>query len=235
MTKNNIIEHKKATLQEDRRGGANWLSYVWTQSRLPELKEFIESQTHVPIVPGDIDFTIQKNKDDPKDPIIKPYFRDQYLNKITIENGICVETKILDRVRKQIGEKPGKYGPRPIYYIEVLIQATAIHPNGAKVSRLGYCSTAEPGRQNQVLSNILGMAETRATNRAERAIIGATTSAEEMEGLLENQEDLAKFANEELVKCPSCGAQKYSKLQKRCLGCRKSLVQIQREARRGKQ
>lgn len=201
-----------ATLSKARRGPADWLSYIWTIEKVPELKSFIEHQTGVEIVPGDMDFCVQKENGKE---IVKPYPRSTYLNKIAHHLGISRKVELVDKI---IGNK-GKMA---------IVKVTAILGERFE-EELGVCDSTEPGRGNMPFSAILGMAITRASNRAYRRFVGLSTSTEEMpEDLLQHKRDLAQDG-EVPTKCPSCGEHGWSRLQKRCLLCFKTYEEIVEE------
>jgi hypothetical protein len=195
-----LVEHQPATLTKARRGPSDWLSYVWTVDQVPELKLFIESQTGVEIVPGDMDFCIQQQNGKE---VLKPYPRAEYLNKVAHHRKISRKVELVDKVLTAT-------------FKMAIVKVTALYEDSYH-EELGTCDSSEPGRSHAPFSSILGMAITRATNRAYRKFLGLPTSAEEMPPeLIQMKKDLAE---ETLQNCPQCKQKGYSRLQKACYEC----------------
>ena len=198
----NIVEHESnAKLTQSRRAGGEWLSYVWKKEDLPNLKQFYENQTGVEILPGDMEFIVKKEGNEE---IIKPYPRAEYLNKVANTKQICTKVEVVDKIFTNTAKM-------------VIVKVTAILPDGTSYEELGECDSTEPGRGGKPFSAILGMAQTRARNRAIRRALGFSTSVEEMPPhLMKNKADMASHI---LQICPMCKEKGYDRGQERCVKC----------------
>jgi hypothetical protein len=197
------ITIRDAGLVSSNRQGQNWVSFAWKVDQLPQLKTFIEEQNDVVVEPGDVDFMVCKDK------TLKYYLRSTYLAKLGRHLGISYTSEIMFRNLA-----------KPIMY-EVRVRGTL--PGGQFVEKTSTCSTLEKGRETKLHSDILGMAETRATNRVNRTFTGMPTSSEEMQ----------EKEGDKLIVCPGCGSLGFNKTTKKCEICKKSLAEIRGAKKNG--
>lgn len=203
-TKTEIVEYKpRAQLVESKRGGSTWHTYQYRKEDMPVLIEDIERQYK--IIPQKNHLNVVEDKEG----FIKPYLTKSGLNAIANANEIRTTVEVSFRKLT----KP--------YYAEVT--AVAILPHSGSHEAVGACEGTEPGRKFQTFAQILGMAQTRARNKAiETAMEIQPCSWEEMDSP-EMQKRVMKIdaLNKEVLRlCPfGCEEIGYSPSQKMCVKC----------------
>lgn len=149
---------------------------------------------------------------------LKPYVTAQGCGKIAMAQKISTEPKIIEMKRNH-----------PYF---VTVQCTA-RRGGVEAVEIATCDSTEPGKDNKPFNQILAMAITRARNRAVKFLSSGPGVFEEFaesdpEHKAIDITELTKGVQieQKLQKCPECGMQGWSTLEKRCKECGITYEQI---------
>lgn len=211
-----IVEYSKHNkLVVSKQGKTAWHSYKYKKKDLPQLIEDYENQYHIEAKNNHMMIV-----EDIGTGTIEAYFTKSGLNAIANNNKISTKMELMKRKM----DKP--------FLVDV--KATAVLENGVSHEFIASGNSTMTNKGWLSFNQLLAWTQTKARN-------GAITSAmeiqncswEELQDSPEFQKrakTVAEIDNEILQKCPECEKQGWSKLQKKCVKCNKTLEDIMKEA-----